>query len=335
MSHRIHNAVCAILMIACSGVAFSQMTMDSDKEEEFKQAFYTELQTSGDEMTRFGESLQPLFEEMQKNVQARAMAEIPKRMANLSTPMTPEQGMRFGMEIAMEEMVELQKPINGKSKEFFTEEQLQKMHLRLFQFKEGLMGQLETTDNQDVTQAAFGFEMLQLMGGQPDFLDLSPEQRDLILKQQKDSSAEALLIVTQANMKRLMMDPGKLEEIQRLAKELRKAETDEERVEFTKKFQEFNRNMFKDIAPELRKILIKGHEDFQRVLTDAQKAKIKSVMADMPDYMKNLLAEVNKDGGTLSGLESWVPGMGPPGVSNPNREAPRQRSGGGRAFPDN
>jgi hypothetical protein len=71
-----------------------------------------------------------------------------------------------------------------------------------------------------------------------------------------------------------------------------------------------------------------------RALTDAQRAKIKAVMADMPDYVKNLLAKVGKENGALSGLESWVPGMSTPGV-NPNREAPRQRPAGERTFPGN
>jgi hypothetical protein len=72
-----------------------------------------------------------------------------------------------------------------------------------------------------------------------------------------------------------------------------------------------------------------------RTLTDAQKAKIKSVMDNMPEYVKNLLAEVGKESGALSGMESWVPGAGVPGIPNPNREAPRQRPAGGRAFPGN
>jgi hypothetical protein len=39
------------------------------------------------------------------------------------------------------------------------------------------------------------------MGGQPDFLELTIEQRDLILKQQKESLAESMSIVMQAKYK--------------------------------------------------------------------------------------------------------------------------------------
>ena len=197
------------------------------------------------------------------------------------------------------------------------------------------MERLDSSDSQEAMQAAFGFDMIQLMGGQPDFLELSPEQRDLITRQQKETSLEAMTLVTQSTMKMVTTNPGKLAEIQRLSQEFGKAQTDEEREEIAKKMQEFQGDMMKDVAPQLKQVLLKGHEDFKRALTDAQRAKIKAIMADMPDYVKNLLAEVDKDGNALSGLESWVPGMGAPGV-NPNREAPRQRSGGGgRAFSGN
>ncbi len=332
MSHRVRIAACTILMTACcAGVVFSQIEGDSGKE--FNQAFYKELQISEDDIMQFGESLKPMYEDMQKNIQAKAMAEIPKRMADSSEPMTPESAMRFGMEIAMDELVGMQQPINDQAREFFSEEKRQKMHLRLFQLKEGLIDQLGSSDNPDITQGAFGFEVIQLMGGQPDFLELSPEQSDLITKQQKETSGEAMTLITQAQMKVFMSDPAKLGEIQRLGKEFAEAQTDEERTEIAKKIQAVQGDIFKDLAPQLKTILLKGHENFMRTLTDAQRAKIKSVMAEMPDYMKKLLAEANKDGAGISGLESWVPGMGAPGVPNPRREAPRQRPRGGRTFP--
>ena len=86
--------------------------------------------------------------------------------------------------------------------------------------------------------------------------------------------------------------------------------------------------------PQLKEILRKDHENIMRVLTDAQKAKIKAVMDDMPDYMKNLFAAIDKQGGGLSILNNWQPGMGVPGV-NPNREATRERTGNERPFPGN
>lgn len=325
-------AACTFLTVACcSGLVFSQMGGSADPESQ--RQFFEDLQTTKAELEQFGQSLQPLFQEMQKNVQTKAMTEIPKRMADMSTPMTPEAGMRLGMELAMDEMVALQQPINDKMRDSFSEEQRQKMHTRLFQMKQGLMERLDSTDNPEVIQGAFGSDMIQLMGGQPDFLELTPEQKELILKQQKETSLEAMLVVTQSTMKRMQENPENLAEIQRLSAELQKAETDEEREEISKKIQELNGNVLEGVAPELKKILLEGHENFMRTLTDAQRAKIKAVMADMPDYLKKRFEDFDKNGSGLSGLESWVPGMGAPGMANPNREAPRQRSGG-RAFPD-
>ena len=325
-------ALMLLMLVCCSGVVFSQISGDSGKE--FNQAFYQELQSSEDEMMQFGQSLQPLFEDMQANVQSKTMAAVMERMGDASSPMTPEEGMKLAMGIAMDEMVGMQKPINDRANEFFSEDGRQKIHLRLFQLKTGLIERLGETDESEAIQAAFGFDMLQLMGGQPDFLALSPEQHELITKQQKETSLEAITLTTQATMKVITANPEKLAEIQQLVEGFQKAETDEEREEIAKKLQAVNGDIYKDIAPQLKTILIKGHEDFMRALTDAQKAKIKAVMADMPDYMKKLLADVNKGGDALSGLDSWIPGMGAPGV-NPNREAPRQRTRSGRAFPGN
>ena len=264
------------------------------------------------------------------------MAAVMERAKDTSSPMTQEEGLKLGLGAVMEGMVGMQKPINDKATEFFSEEGRQKLHLRLFQLKEGLLDRLGTTDSMEATQAAFSFDIMQLMGGQPDFLELHPEQQELITKQQKETTLEAMTLVQGATIKMITAHPEKLAEIQQLAKEFGEAQTDEEREKIAKQVQDFQVVMMKDIAPELKAIFLKGREDFYRVLTDAQKAKIKAVMADMPDYMKKLLAEVDKEGGALSGLNSWVPGTGAPGV-NPNREAPRQRSGstGGRTFPGN
>ena len=334
MSYRVRIVALTllILMIACcSGVVFSQISGNPSRE--FNQAFYNELQTSEDEMVKFTQtSLQTLMEGMQKNVQSKVPAAVMERMKDTSTPMSPEEGMKIGMGVAIDELIGLQKPINDKASEFFSEEGRQKMHLRFFQVKTGLMDRLGEIDDQEAIQTAFGIDMMQLMGGQPDFLELSPEQRELITKQQKETSVEALALVTQATAKMITANPEKLAEIQRLVGEMQNAETDVEQERIAKELQAVNGDIFKEIAPELKAILIKGHENFMRVLTDAQKAKIKAVMADMPDYVKNLLAEVGKGGNALSGLDSWVPGMGVPGV-NPNREAPRQRPSSEHTFP--
>jgi hypothetical protein len=56
-------------------------------------------------------------------------------------------------------------------------------------------------------------------------------------------------------------------------------------------------------------------------------------MDDMPEYMKNLFAAIDRQGGGVSILHNWQPGMGVPDFPNPNREAVRERPRGERAFP--
>jgi hypothetical protein len=196
------------------------------------------------------------------------------------------------------------------------------------------MDRLSATNNQVMIRQAMGFGTMQLMGGLPDFLELSPEQRELITRQQTETTSKVSALSTQASMKSNTENPEKLQQVQKLQKEYNEAPTKEEQIEIGRKIQEINKDVLKDVLPEIKRLLIKGREDFYRVLTDAQKAKIKAVMADMPDYMKKLFAEVDKGGDMSNVLNSWVPGMGAPGT-NPNREAPRERTntGGGRAFP--
>ena len=332
MSYHFRIAAFMLLMLACcSGIVFSQIFDESGKE--FNRALYQELQKSEDEMMQFELSLRPLLEDMDKNIQAKIEA---ANIDETSSSMTPEEMLKLELGINMDEMIGIQKPINDKMSDFFSEEGRQKMHLRLFQLKTGLMERLEATDGQEVVQMVSDLDHFSLLFGQPDFLELSPEQRELITKQHKDTALEAMALTAQATERAFTAE--RRAEFQQIEGELQKAETDEEREEITKKILATNSDLLKDIfkaiAPELKAIFIKGHEDFMRVLTDAQKAKIKAVMADMPDYLKNFLAEVDKGGDALSGLESWVPGMGAPGV-NPNREAPRQRPSSERAFPGN
>ena len=305
-----------LLSVAGSGFVFSQPS------DEMRQAFLQDMQKSGDEIRQFGESIQPLFADMGKDIQPKVVAAIMERMKDTSSPPTQEEMAKLGNEIVMDGFIGMQKPLNEKATEFLSEEGRQKMHLRMFQAKTSLMERLETSDNPDAIEMALRFDMMQLMGGHPDFLELSPEQRELVTQLQKETSGEIMSLTHQAA-------------VRRQAEAMKKAETDEERERISRTLETLNDDIFKATALEMKKLLIKGHEDFMRVLTDAQKAKIKAIMADTPDYIKNMLAEIDKGGNVSDVLNSWVPGAGVPGT-NPNREAPRERTntGGGRAFGD-
>jgi len=289
----------ALCVFAPSGGSVSAQPSD-----EIRQAFLQDMQWSGDEMRLLSESISPIFDDMLKNMQSKLMAAAMERMKDTSSPPTQEEMLKLSNDIVMDGFIGMQKPLNEKATELLSEDGRQKIHKRLFQIKTSLMERLETSDNPEAAKLASGFDMMQLMGGYPDFLELSPEQRELLIQQQKETSSKTMMLVAQ--------------EARRQAEAEQKAEPED---------------VVKAVAPEMKKLLIKGHEDFMRVLTDAQKAKIKAVMAETPDYIKSLLAEVDKGGDMSNVLNSWVPGMGVPGT-NPNREAPRQRTntGGGRAF---
>jgi cytochrome c556 len=308
----------SMLMLSVAGSGF----VLSQPSEEIRQAFFQDMQKSGDEIRQLSESIMPLFADMAKNMQPKVMAAITERMKDTSTPPTEEEMIKLGQDIAVDGFIEMRKPLNEKATEFLSEEGRQKMHLRAFQAKMGLMERLEATDNPDAIEMAMQFHFTQLICGYPDFLELSPEQRELVTQQQKETQIELQMLQLQVARRRQ-------------AEAMQKAETDEERERISRTLESNSDDVIKAFAPEMKKLLIKGHEDFMRVLTDAQKAKIKTVMADLPDYIMNMLADMDKGGDMSNVLNSWVPGMGAPGV-NPNREAPRERTntGGGRAFPN-
>ena len=225
--------------------------------------------------------------------------------------------------------------IAEKEKEIFPD--AQKRQQRLFQLREGFSRQVESlSDPHDIDMLTTAGNYIFRPFAQPSFLELTPEQKDLIKEIQKETSLKILHI----RQKSMREQTEKQNECIQLSMKLSAATTDEERNEIgneiSRKLDEMSMVMLKDCMPELKAALIEGHENYMRVLTDAQKATIKAVMDDMPDYMKNLFAAIDKQGGGLSILHNWQPGMGVPDYPNPNRELPRERTntGGGRAFGD-
>ena len=227
----------------------------------------------------------------------------------------------------------LQQKIAEKEKEIFPD--AQKRQQRQFQLQEGISRRLESFDDPaDIDLLLQAGSPVARSYAQPDFLELTPEQKDLIKEIQKETSRK----LSRIRDKSMKEQTVKQNELIQLSMRFSAATTDEERDEIhneiIRKTRETYMDALKDCMPELKATLIEGRESYMRVLTDAQKAKIKAVMDDMPDYMRNLFAAIDKQGGGLSILHNWQPGMGVPGV-NPNREAPRERtrSDSGRAFP--
>ena len=168
---------------------------------------------------------------------------------------------------------------------------------RQFQLRESITRRLESFDNPgDMDTLLNTTTVWDHKFVQPDFLELTPEQKDLIKEIQKETFLKTSLISAKAGLEQ----PDKQNEISQLFQKLYTGQTDEVPNAILRKIQEINAEIIKDYVPELKAVLIEGRESYMRVLTDAQKAKIKTVMADLPDYIMNMLADMDKGGDRLS-----------------------------------
>jgi len=334
---------CAILMFACSGVVVSQELQDVYIE--FLQSYHNEF-ASSPEQSQTQEKYLESYTQHSSDVHQKISEQVQKLLNDLGPSSPMEEREKKVNEIIIRENFALRKQLAEKAREIFPDEQYRKMQQRQFQMRESLMRRTESFNDHENLLGLGSIEYLSFIvgDGQPDFLELTPEQRDLITRQQKDMTFEIRTLNNQTLMglnNTTNEFAEQHEEIRRLQEkyqqmppEMRDSEEGEAIYKQIQKIRKkIQTEMLKKIAPQVKKILLKSHEDYLRVLTDAQKAKIKAVMDDMPDYMKNLFAEIDRQGGGLSILHSWQPGMGVPDMPNPNRETPRERPKSERVFP--
>ena len=351
------TAFCVFLMMMCvgSGVVWGQSVNDAfdgfmygyadefiksdglyKNQDEYYQFF---SQMIGQMMSEGGNS--------GRSNNDRVFKRVSEHMQSTGEHPTAEELQNITVEIHVDSFFDqrfaLHKALAEKAKELFPD--ADKMQQRQFQMQESIMSRLESLSNpEDI------FATIQMQYPNPfhysvsadnplnvyalsDFLELTPEQMDSIKEIQK----ETLFKITLLRQKiRLEKNDEVNELLQWMSKKMMETKSYEEHKEIMRTVEKREMEMIKGIIPQLKAILIEGRESYMRVLTDAQKAKIKAVMADMPDYMKDLFAAIDQEGGGLSILHNWQPGMGAPNYPNPNREAPRERTNtGGRAFPGN
>ena len=344
---------CVMLMFACSTIVVSQELDDAYRA--FMQGYHDEFASSPEQSQKQMEYWnasnqieqtrnQKIGELIQKRWDDLGLSD-PRRWDDLGFSDPQAESMKVAEEIIVSENLASRKPIAEKAREIFSDEQYLQMQQRQFQLRESLMRRMESlNDDEDVLLLGKIEDYSHIVGdGQPNFLELTPEQQDLITRQQKDMMFEIRMLL---NNQTLMQKNNSMTEYVEKNKEIRRLDEElgnmspemrgsEEAMAIQRQIKKINNDMLKDAFPELKKILLKSREDYMRVLTDAQKAKIKAVMDDMPDYMKNLFAEIDRQGGGLSILQLWQPGMGVPDGPNPNREAPRERTNRGeRTFPE-
>ena len=329
------TALCVLLtFFVSSGFAFSQEVLDAYNM--FFQGYYDEFDRT-EELSRKRREYSQLTDQLrQESFQAtkeiidKSLEE--RRNALRKTP-TPEEQMQIIREVSDEVLFNseyaLHQKLMEKEKDMFPD--AKERQQRQYQLRESITKRLESFDDpRDIYLLTQTGNPAVNSFVQPDFLGLTHEQRDLIKAMQK----ETFLKISQIRVRSMSEQPEKQNELMQLIQNIGKAQTDEDRNEIGRKMYQMQADTIKNYIPELKAVLIEDRENYMRVLTDAQKAKIKAVMDDMPDYMKNLFAAIDKQGGGLSILNNWVPGMGAPGV-NPNREMPRQRSTSNRTLPEN
>jgi len=324
MSYPRLAAFCVLLMCVGSGVVWGQSVTDAYVG--FTMEYLQEFQNSSN---RLPEYIRFTVENTFRPDGLAKMLEQARTLVN--TPSSENARRQLGEAIA-DEMFQIRQVNANKAKELFPDDLRRKMQTRQFQLAESVMRRLDSLEDANDVFCANSL----VMGGLwldvlPDFLELTPDQRDLITKLQKNNEVERLFLMSQARVDQI----DKYNELHALMEKTNASMNDEEREELFSQISRLEEEVFRHIVPQVKKLTQEYRKNFLRVLTDSQKAKIAAIMADMPDYMKNLFAAIDREGGGLSILHNWQPGMGVPGV-NPNREVPRERTNtGGRAFPGN
>ena len=340
MKRFLRIVVCVFLMFAaCSSIAVSQELIDAFNE--FLQGYYDEFTSSPEQLQqqdKFGEAFMQIEQARFQNDYEL----MQKRLGNLGADASPEETLKIMAEIEVDGTFTVQKSLIEKAREIYPDEQYRKMQQRQFQLREGIIRRMESfNDHEDLLILSGMVAPSPIVGdGQPDFLELTQEQRDLITQQQKDTAFKSHMLLNNWMLAYHTTKEfsDKEEEIRQLDEKLQKMSMENHSVEemqaIIEQTNKIRKEMHKGVLPQLKELLLKSREDYLRILTDAQKAKIDAVMNEMPDYMKNLFVEIDRQGGGLSILNSWQPGMGVPDVPNPNREAPRERPQSERAFPE-
>ena len=196
--------------------------------------------------------------------------------------------------------------VRGELRNALTADQYQKLETRILQIHTSMLRNGETSERPDAVIANMPVGIAQMAMGPAGVLEFTEDQKQRFFELQKRSIIDVV---------------GAMLELQ----------------------QQFpNGGNTPEFMPaaigKFRPILLRFKREYERILTDKQKAKIEELMGRMPDYMRGMIpGHRGSEGAWRPGAGSWVPGMGVPTDGNDNiRETPRERprSSGGRAFRD-
>ena len=197
--------------------------------------------------------------------------------------------------------------VRSELQDFLTADQYQKLETRVLQAHTSMLRGLEKDENSENVESVVGnmpVGMMQIAIGPPSFLEFTEDQKQRLLALQKSTILDLAGAGLELQEKYPDGNPGGSPEVMQA---------------FIGKF---------------RPILLRFKREYEKILTDQQKAKIEELMDDLPDYLWNMLPENRgKERAWRPGANSWKPGDGAP-EENPNKEAkPERPVNEGRRFP--
>jgi len=194
--------------------------------------------------------------------------------------------------------------IRGELQDFLTADQYQKLETRVLQAHTSMMRAVDEKENPNPETLVGNMPvgMMQMAMGPPSFLEFTEDQKQRLFELQKRS----LIDVTGAALEIQEQFPGG---------------------------NDNTPGLMEAAIAKFRPILLRFKREYEKILTDKQKAKIEELMDDMPGYLWGMMPHNRgKERAWRPGANSWKPGDGAP-EANPNREERSERIREGRRFP--
>jgi len=195
--------------------------------------------------------------------------------------------------------------IRSELQDFLTADQYQKLETRVLQAHTSMMRGLEKDEHSENPEVLLGnmpVGMMQMAIGPPGFLEFTEDQKQRLFQLQRST----ILDIAGAGLEIQEQFPGG---------------------------NDNTPGLLNAVFAKFRPILLRFKREYEKILTDKQKAMIEELMDDMPDYLWGMMPENRgKERDWRPGANSWKPGDGAPG-ENPNAEARPERVREGRRFP--
>ena len=196
--------------------------------------------------------------------------------------------------------------VRSEVRDFLSVDQFQKLETRVLQAHTSMIRSFENDEvpeSIDVFAGTMSSGMFQMALGPPSFLEFTEDQKQRIFQLQRGTILDCVGAGLELEQQFPDRNPGNSPEMLEAA--------------------------FKKFRP----ILLRFKREYEKILTDKQKAKIDELMDDLPDWLWKALPENRgKERPWRPGANSWKPGDGAPG-DNPYREQRPVRPNSGRVFP--